>query len=196
MNQLVDKKIWMITIKELWSVALNPNGDQGGVNVHGGSVLGLAVFNIFVDDMDSGIESSLSKFSVDTELCGAVNTLEGRDAIKKELDRVERWVHVNLMEFNNARCKILHMGWGNPKHEYRLDGEWIESSLEEKDLGALSDKKLSMTRQCSFAAPRANHILSCIKRTVASRSREMIFPFSCSHETPPGEVCSVLGLST
>ncbi|GAB0176048.1 hypothetical protein GRJ2_000070000 [Grus japonensis] len=42
-----------------------------------GSVLGLALFNIFVGNMDSGIECTLSKFDDDTRLCCAVDTLEG-----------------------------------------------------------------------------------------------------------------------
>ncbi|GAB0184585.1 mitochondrial enolase superfamily member 1 [Grus japonensis] len=76
-----------------------------------GSVLGLALFNIFVGNMDSGIKCSLSKFADNTKLCGAANTLEGRDAIQRDLYRLERWVRVNLMNFSKAKCNILHMGW-------------------------------------------------------------------------------------
>jgi len=39
------------------------------------------MFDIFGGNVDSGIESTLSKFASDTKLCGTVDTLEGRDAI-------------------------------------------------------------------------------------------------------------------
>ncbi|PKU28500.1 rna-directed dna polymerase from mobile element jockey-like [Limosa lapponica baueri] len=59
-----------------------------------------SVFNIFVGNRDSGIECILSKSADDTKLCGAVDTLEERDAIYRDLDTLERWACANLMKFN------------------------------------------------------------------------------------------------
>jgi len=81
------------------------------------------------------------------------------------------------------------MHWGNPKHKYRQGRELIDNNPEEKDLGVLVEEKLNVTQQYVFAAWQANHILGSIKRTMTSRSREVILPVCSALVRPHLEYC-------
>ncbi|KAK4811207.1 hypothetical protein QYF61_021278 [Mycteria americana] len=134
-----------------------------------GPLLGAVLFNIFIGDIDSGIECTLSKCADDTKLSGTADTLERRDALQRDLDRLQE-----------------------------LWDEGIESSPAGEDLGVLVGEKLDMRHQCVLAAQKAKHILGCIKRSMVSRSREVTLPLYSGllrpqawprrlHTAPPSE---------
>lgn len=93
-------------------------------------------------DLGSGIKCILSKFVDDIKPSGTADTIEGRDILQRDLDRLDKGSCEND-EVQQTMCKML--GWDNPRYVYRLEEE-LESSSAEKDFGVLMNQKLNISK--------------------------------------------------
>ncbi|KAJ7411710.1 hypothetical protein BTVI_48724 [Pitangus sulphuratus] len=96
------------------------------------------------------------------------------------------------MKFNKAKCKILHLGQGNPQFLYKLGDELTENSPAGRESGIRMEEKLDVSQKCALEAQKPNFILDSIERMVTSRSREFI-PLLYSCETLPRVLHPALG---
>ena len=81
-----------------------------------------------------------------------------------------------LDEVQQGQAQGAALGRGNPRYLYKVGEDLFESSAAEKDLGVLVGEKLHVRHQCVPAAWKANCVLGCIQKAVASREREVIVP--------------------
>ena len=136
-----------------------------------GSVLGPILFLIYVNDMPSEIRNVCKLFADDAKLfCPVTKEPSTLQSDRESYTWSERW----QLPFNVGKCKILHIGKNNPKHNYSMSGRILEKIETQNDLGVLMDTEIKFHQQTSSAIKRANQILGLIKKTSAAKNEENI----------------------
>ena len=130
-----------------------------------GSVLGPTLFILFINDLPEVLSSSVKMFADDTKIFYPVAHEEGRVRLQDDLDAALAWSDAWQLPFNEAKCKVLHLGGRNPEHNYTMRGAQLEKTHVEKDLGIYIDSDLKFRRQAASAASKATQILSLIRRS-------------------------------
>jgi len=95
---------------------------------------------------------------------------------------------VNLLSSNKAKCKVLHMGWGNPLYQHQLGDEGIESSPAEKDLGVLVEEPPMCAHSAEGQPNPGLHQKQRGQQVEGGDSASLL----CSDEAPPGVLCPAL----
>ena len=75
------------------------------------------------------------------------------------------------MEFNVAKCHVMHVGKRNIIQTYNMDGKALPRTEQERDIGVLMSDNLKPTVQCKKAAQTINAVLGQILRALHYRDR-------------------------
>ena len=140
-----------------------------------GSVLGPLLFLLYINDLPD-LWTNVSKFYADDgKIIGKeVDTNEGVKKVQADVDAASDWVDDWLMQLNDGKCAVVHMGKRNPKNTYTIrkpDGTRVElhSSEGERDLGVKVDNELAFSEHIRAATAKANSVIGMLKNAFVCR---------------------------
>ena len=153
-----------------------------------GSVLGPLLFLIYINDLPDGLKSFLSLFADDAKMLVNIDDIV---ATQEDLDKLNRWQKDWLLSFNTLihKCKVLHVGKHNRKHEYFLDGSLLPQTSLEKDFGLYVNEKLDWSDHINRAINKTTSVIGWVNRNVITREPLVMLNIYKSLIRPHIEYC-------
>ena len=157
-----------------------------------GSVIGPLLFLLFINDMPNEIKCNIQLFSDDAKIFKTVKNEEDHQDLVKDLDNLENWARLWQMKFNVWKCKVLHLGRRNPRYEYNMGDQTLETTTEEKDLGVIIDEKLKFDKHTEVQANKANKVLGLLRRSFETLDKETLVWLFKALVRPHLEYCNTV----
>ena len=165
-----------------------------------GSVLGPILFLIFINDLPDCTTCPVCLFADDSkvynrvprETNGKPELANAHNNLQEDLQRLHEWATKWKMSFNVNKCKVMHIGYDNPNHQYNLNGEVLASTTEEKDLGIVIDNELKFAKHIKGIVGKANRMIGLIKISFGTLDDEMFSNLYNTLIRPLLEYCVLL----
>jgi hypothetical protein len=138
-----------------------------------GSLLGKVLFLVFINNLDAqvAVVTTVKNFADDTKLGQIVRTDHDRAALQYCLDQLSAWATTWGMAFNIKKCMVMHFGARNQHYSYQMNGEKLQESQEERDIGVCVSSNLKLSAQCIKAAQTATTVLGQLSRSFHDRDK-------------------------
>ena len=143
-----------------------------------GSVLGPLLFVIFINDLPDAVRSTVFLYADDTKIYREITNKDDSDTLQQDLNTLQKWSDTWLLKFPPKKCKTMSISSRNQDHNmnYNMrDGAEVielETVLEEKDLGVVTDQHLRFENHIQQKINTANKMMGMIRRTFQHLSIE------------------------
>ena len=134
-----------------------------------GSVLGPILFIIFINDIEECVNELLYIFADDTKLVGEAQSDESIYKLQITINKLNEWANRWKMQFNSAKCSVMHLGTSNKRHSYTLGGVSLKSTDSEKDVGIMIQQSGKFSEQCRKVANKCNQITGQVRRSFTNK---------------------------
>lgn len=141
-----------------------------------GSVIGPLLFNAFISDLVYEFKSTVSFFADDTKFFG--NPLTNRLDLENDLFRLQQWCSKWLLQLNEQKCSVMHMGHLNPGVQYFLNDMPVTPVNQQKDLGVIVSSDLKWEAHIAKIIRKANtvsYLVSISFKNISPQLLEKIY---------------------
>ena len=178
--------IWSNTKSRAWRCLLRPHPVLSGVPQ--GSVLGLILFLIFINDLPENINSTVRLFADDCVLYRNIRRSEDQQLLQDDLEKMALWEEAWLMKFNVAKCHSMRVSKHSPHkqivHGYLLHNQVLENVSSAKYLGVQITDDLDWGQDINEINNKATKTLSFLRRNVAFAPRKTLIRPKLEYTAP------------
>ena len=146
--------------------------------------MGPILFLFYINDLVDGLECPILLFADDAKIFKELKTPEDINALDRNMERIQQWSRKWLLEFNEEKCKTMHIGSKNPKSDYFLNDKVLAKTEVEKDLGVLVSCDLKPSKHVAVVAAKANRIVGLIRKNFDFLDAETVVALHCSLVRP------------
>ncbi|XP_072024943.1 uncharacterized protein [Amphiura filiformis] len=140
-----------------------------------GSVLGPALFLLYINDIQEEISSSMRLFADDSIVYRDIVSPDDHQVLQKDLNELANWSSKWLMHFNVGKCAILPITNKRKTSlfDYTILGQPLARVDQHEYLGVTISSKLRWDAHCNKITQKANRTLGLIRRTLSPCSQEV-----------------------
>ena len=146
-----------------------------------GSVLGPTLFIYFINDLPSVVNNcNVKVFADDTKVYKSIENEHDVECLQNAIDSMFEWTQKWLLKFNKDKCKILHLGKNNQKHQYTIgnteDKTLLDETDLEKDLGVFIDPNLDFKKHIKNTVKKASYSSCKIIKNFTYKTSSTLVP--------------------